>query len=183
MLHACFVPIAICFVYTSWHFYVFSGTNLLTRYQSVSSCFMLFLCFRKVTQEILSELDETKPKVNISLSRTRGLERSQRRAREPPPHHRVARPPGRATTWCGPLRPHFLRPFAYIFSISGKLSTLDPPSMKSSSVTAVVNPRSGGFWSSSRHPAGEGIYHRRHLHHHAHLRIDAWVVHPWTMGP
>jgi hypothetical protein len=25
------------------------------------SCFLLFLCFRKVTQEIFSELDETKP--------------------------------------------------------------------------------------------------------------------------
>jgi hypothetical protein len=27
--------------------------------------FLLFLCFRKVTQEIFSELDETKPKVPI----------------------------------------------------------------------------------------------------------------------
>jgi hypothetical protein len=31
MLHACFTPIALCFIYTSWHFYAFSGTNLLTR--------------------------------------------------------------------------------------------------------------------------------------------------------
>jgi hypothetical protein len=30
MLHACFTPIALCFVYTSWHFYAFSRTNLLT---------------------------------------------------------------------------------------------------------------------------------------------------------
>jgi hypothetical protein len=30
MLHAYFTPIALCFVYTSWHFYVFYGTNLLT---------------------------------------------------------------------------------------------------------------------------------------------------------
>jgi hypothetical protein len=29
-------------------------------------CFLLFLCFRKVTQEIFSELDETKPEVPIS---------------------------------------------------------------------------------------------------------------------
>jgi hypothetical protein len=28
-------------------------------------CFLLFLCFRKVTQEIFSELDETKPEVPI----------------------------------------------------------------------------------------------------------------------
>jgi hypothetical protein len=62
MLHACFTPIALCFVYTSWHFYAFSRTNLLTRCPSVSSYFLLFLYFRKVTQEIFSELDETKAK-------------------------------------------------------------------------------------------------------------------------
>jgi hypothetical protein len=28
-------------------------------------CFLLFLCFRKVTQEIFSELDETKPEPPI----------------------------------------------------------------------------------------------------------------------
>jgi hypothetical protein len=28
-------------------------------------CFLLFLCFRRVTQEIFSELDETKPDVPI----------------------------------------------------------------------------------------------------------------------
>jgi hypothetical protein len=38
MLHACFTPIALCFIYTSWHFYAFSGTNLLTRCQ----CHFLF---------------------------------------------------------------------------------------------------------------------------------------------
>jgi hypothetical protein len=48
------------FRYTLWHFYAFFGTNLLTRCHSVSPCFLLFLCFRKVTQEIFSELDETK---------------------------------------------------------------------------------------------------------------------------
>jgi hypothetical protein len=31
MFYACFTPIALCFVYTLWHFYVFSETNLLTR--------------------------------------------------------------------------------------------------------------------------------------------------------
>jgi hypothetical protein len=43
-----FTPIALCFVYTSWHFYTFSGTNLLIRCHSASSSFLLFLCFRKV---------------------------------------------------------------------------------------------------------------------------------------
>jgi hypothetical protein len=36
-------------------------------------CFLLFLCFRKVTQEIFSELDETKskhPEIHQSFQRT-----------------------------------------------------------------------------------------------------------------
>jgi hypothetical protein len=65
MLHACFTLIALCFVYTSWHFYAFYRTNLLTRWHSASSCFLLFLYFRKVVQEIFSELDETKAKPPI----------------------------------------------------------------------------------------------------------------------
>ena len=49
-----------------WYtFYAFSGTNLLTRCRSASSCFLLFLCFRKVTQEIFSEFDVTKANVPI----------------------------------------------------------------------------------------------------------------------
>src|SRR4051812_29898143 len=38
----------------------FSGTNLLTRCHSAISCFLLFLYFRKVIQEIFSELQGTK---------------------------------------------------------------------------------------------------------------------------
>jgi hypothetical protein len=89
MLHACFTKIALCFVYTSWHFYAFSGTNLLTRCHSVSSYFLLFLYFRKVIQEIFSELDEMKPEVPILLSRTRSPKGRRRRAGRRP-HHRVA---------------------------------------------------------------------------------------------
>ena len=46
-------------------FYTFSGTNLLTRCRSASSCFLLFLYSRKVVQEIFSERDETKTEVPI----------------------------------------------------------------------------------------------------------------------
>jgi hypothetical protein len=62
MLQACLYTICFVFSYTSWHFYAFSRTSLLTRWHSAIPCFLLFLCFRKVTQEILSELDETKAK-------------------------------------------------------------------------------------------------------------------------
>jgi hypothetical protein len=47
MLHACFTPIALCFVYTSWHFYAFSKTNLLTRCHSDSSLFFADFVFQK----------------------------------------------------------------------------------------------------------------------------------------
>jgi hypothetical protein len=73
-----YTTFALCFVYTSWHFYAFSGTNLLTRCHSVSSCFLLFLCSRKVTQEIFSELDETKVEVPNYLTRRRSPKESRR---------------------------------------------------------------------------------------------------------
>jgi hypothetical protein len=50
-------------------------------------CFLLFLCFRNVTQEIFSELDETKvehPEIYRSFQRRKGA-----RGR---PHHQGARP-------------------------------------------------------------------------------------------
>jgi hypothetical protein len=104
MLHACFTPFASCFVYTSWHFYVFSRTNLLMRCHSASSLFSAVLCFRKATQEVFSELDETKTKTSIFPGRRTKTERepegSQRGARGQA-HHRVARPLARTAIWWG----------------------------------------------------------------------------------
>jgi hypothetical protein len=57
-------------------------------------CFLLFLCFRKVTQEIFSELDETKarsPDIHRSFQNTEG-EKERRRGATGHPHHRAARP-------------------------------------------------------------------------------------------
>jgi hypothetical protein len=82
MLHACFYTIFLVFPYTSWHYYAFSGTNLLTRCHSASSLLLLFLCFRNVTKEIFSELDETKarcPDISWSFQKTEEeMEPSQR---------------------------------------------------------------------------------------------------------
>jgi hypothetical protein len=55
-------------------------------------CFLLFLCFRKATQEIFSELDETKPERPIFPehdTKTEGETEGARRLA----HHRVARVP------------------------------------------------------------------------------------------
>jgi hypothetical protein len=57
------------------------------------SCFLLFLCFRKVTQEIFSELDETKaehPEIYRSFQRTE--EETERGHRAATPQGGVAYP-------------------------------------------------------------------------------------------
>src|SRR3954447_9674063 len=59
MLHACFVYDPICFMCLFIQYLAFSGTNLLTRCHSASSCFLLFLYFRKVVHKIFSELNVT----------------------------------------------------------------------------------------------------------------------------
>jgi hypothetical protein len=46
MLHACFYTICLVFHYTSWHFYAFSGTNLLTRCHSASFLFSAVFVFQ-----------------------------------------------------------------------------------------------------------------------------------------
>jgi hypothetical protein len=48
MLHACFYTICLVFCYTSWHFYAFSGTNLLTSRHSASSLFSAVFVFQKI---------------------------------------------------------------------------------------------------------------------------------------
>jgi hypothetical protein len=47
MLHACFYTICLVFHHTLWHFYAFSGTNLLTRCHSASSLFTAIFVFQK----------------------------------------------------------------------------------------------------------------------------------------
>jgi hypothetical protein len=47
MLHAYFYTICLVFCYTSWRFYAFFGTNLLTRCYSVSSLFSAVFVFQK----------------------------------------------------------------------------------------------------------------------------------------
>src|SRR5215203_617953 len=64
MFHACFMTIPTCFIHIICHIYAFSGTNLLTRCRSASSCFLLFL---------VSEILVTKYSRNRTKSRPRFL--------------------------------------------------------------------------------------------------------------
>jgi hypothetical protein len=102
MLHVCLYTICFVFCYTSWRFYAFSGTNLLTRCHSASSLFSAIFVFQKVTQEIFSELDETKAKPPIFTEASRRPKMRQRGARSQA-HHMVA--------WPSPWpRHHMVRP-------------------------------------------------------------------------
>src|SRR3954447_5295263 len=51
MLHACLLPITLCFTGTYWCFYGFSATNILTRCHSASFCFLLFLIPEKLQKK------------------------------------------------------------------------------------------------------------------------------------
>jgi hypothetical protein len=162
MLHACSYTICFVFCYTSLRFYAFSGTNLLTRCHSASSCFLLFLCFRKVTQEIFSELDETKAEPPIFTEASRRPEMTRRGARGQP-HHQGAwpspwpRPPMVRAPWSTPddapspiKSPRWEKPRGHIAFPRNILQA-----------AAVIVARSGGSRSSSWHPVGEGNPCRR----------------------
>jgi hypothetical protein len=124
--------------------------------------FYYFLCFRKVTLEILSELDKTKAKVHIYLTQRRSPEKSRRSARRQL-HHRVAR----ATPWSrhqvvwapSPPSDITLPPINSLRRENPKGPNTCPQNILQAA--AVVDPRSGGSRSCSQHPAGEGNHHWR----------------------
>jgi hypothetical protein len=75
-----YAPFALCFVYTSWRFYVFSGTNLLTRCHSAISLFSAIFVFQK-SYTRNSELDETKAEVPNYLTRRCSPKENRRQTR------------------------------------------------------------------------------------------------------
>jgi hypothetical protein len=127
-------------------------------------CFLLFLCFRKATQEIFSKLDETKAKPSIFTEASRRPKMRRRGARRQP-HARVARPtPGLCHQGVRPASPPPGAALSPIYSSrrekpKGRIAF---PRNVLQAATVVVA-RSRGSRSSSRHPTG-GL-----LHHHGRL--------------
>jgi hypothetical protein len=124
--------------------------------------FLLFLCFRKVTQEIFSELDETKAEPPIFTEASRRPKMRRRGARSQA-HHQGARP----SPW---PRPPMVRPPGP--TSDDTLSPIKSPRREKPKgriafprnipqAAAVIVVRSGGSRSSSWHPAGEGNPCRR----------------------
>jgi hypothetical protein len=150
------------FCYTLWRSYAFSRTNLLTRRHSASSLFLLFLCFRKATQEIFSELDETKARVPIFPDMRRSL-KMRRRGTRGRPHHPMAQAtpwPRHGMVWAtGPLLDAVLPP---IYSPRWE-NLKDPINFPRNllQAIAIIDARLGGSRSSFRHPVEEGNHRRR----------------------
>jgi hypothetical protein len=125
-------------------------------------CFLLFLCFRKVTQEIFSESDETKAEPPIFTEASR-RPKMRRRGPRSQAHHRGARP----SPWpCppmvrlpGPTSDDALSPIKSPRREKPKGWICFPQNILQAAAIVVV--RSGGSRSSSWHPAGEGDPCRR----------------------
>jgi hypothetical protein len=124
--------------------------------------FLLFLCFKKATQEIFSELDKTKAEPPIFPEASRSLKMRWRGARawphpraarpRPGPRHLGVRPPGPPPDAALPpiYSPRWEKPKCPINFPRNILQA-----------AAVIDARSGGSRSSSRHPTGEGNHRQR----------------------
>jgi hypothetical protein len=124
--------------------------------------FLLFLCFRKVTQEIFSELYETKAEPPIFIEASRRPKMRRRGARSPA-HHRVV--------WPSPWPRHHMVRLGGPPS-DAALSPIKSPQREKPKgqidfpqnilqATAIVEARSGGSRSSSGHLVREGNPCRR----------------------
>jgi hypothetical protein len=107
MLHACFYTIYLVFRYTSWHFYAFSETNLLTSRHSVSSLFSAVFVFQKsYTGNILGigRNQSSRPDISRSFQRT---EEEMEWGHEEPSHQGDAAQPLAVPPMCEAASVHF----------------------------------------------------------------------------
>src|SRR5215203_3243641 len=106
MFHATLLMIPTCFIHIICHYYAFSGTNLLTRCRSASSCFLLFLVSEILVTKYSRNRTKSTPRFLFFHEASRTPGKDQRGATGPPGGW-PARPrvgPRRLTPW-PPLRP------------------------------------------------------------------------------
>jgi hypothetical protein len=162
MLHACLYTICFVFCYTLWHFSAFSRTNLLTRRHSASSLFSAIFLFQKSYRKYSRNWTKQKPNLLFFQNMSPSPKQRWRGARTWP-HPRVARakplPRHQGVSPPGPLPDAALSP---IYSPRWE-KPKDPINFLQNllQAAAIINARSGGSRSSSRHPAGEGNYRQR----------------------
>jgi hypothetical protein len=140
-------------------------------------CFLLFLCFRKATQKIFSELDETKAEVPNYLTWRRSPKMRRRGARGSS-HPRVARlaPGPRHQGWAS---------LAHLLTLPLRLyNPLDGKNLRNGSLFHETYCKPPSSPSRDREDPGSlpgtlpkrGIPAGGLLHHHGRLRSDVWVV-------
>jgi hypothetical protein len=121
MLYSCFYTICLVFRYTSWHFYAFSRTNLLTRCHSASSLFFAIFVFQKSYTGNILEIGRNKSRTSRNLPK---LPENRRGDRKEPGGGLTTRgaAQGLAAPTCGgPHLVHFWHcPFAYKDPPDGK---------------------------------------------------------------
>jgi hypothetical protein len=98
-----YAPFALCFVYTSWHFYACSGTNLLTKCHSAGSLFSTVFVFQKSYTGNILGIGRNEARSSYFPPTRDGVQR--RVGEDPGAGHTIGwrgSTPGRATRWCGP---------------------------------------------------------------------------------
>jgi hypothetical protein len=161
MLHACSYTICLVFCYTLWRFYAFSETNLLTRYHSASSLFSAIFVFQKRYTGNILGIGRNKSRTSYFYRSFTKTEDDMEGARGQP-HHRGARP----NPWPRPPMVRSPGPTPDDAPSAIKSPRREKPKgriafPRNILQAAVVETRSGGSRSSSRHPAGEGNPCRR----------------------
>jgi hypothetical protein len=177
MLHACLYTICFVFCYTSWHFYAFSRTNLLTRCHSASSMFSAIFVFQKSYIRNILRIGWNKSQSSY-FSRYEIESKAEMEGSQGQTHHRVARLspwPRHQVVW--PPGPPPEAAFLPIYSprwgkpkspINFHETYCKPPL---SSMRDREGPEALLGTLLERGITTEGL-----LHHHACLRSDAWVV-------
>jgi hypothetical protein len=171
------------FCYTSWCFYVFSGTNLLTRCHNASSlCFCCFCVLEKLHRKYSRNWTKQKPKFLFSWHEMES--KAEMGGARGQPHHRAARPaPGPRHQVVGPPGPP---PDAALLPIYSpwRENPKHPINFPWNILQAatIIDARSGAR-SSSRHPAREGNHHW--MPSSSPCLPPEWYVNilPWTTGP
>jgi hypothetical protein len=174
MLHACLYTICFAFCYTSWHFYAFSGTNLLTRCHSVSSLFSAVFVFQKSYTRNILGIGRNKSRTSYfsqSVAKSKdetegGPEASQTLGWRGPS-------PGRTTRVSGHLVHLLTPPFRLYIPLDGK--NLNTQSIFLETYCKPP-PSSTRDWEDPEDLPGtlpeRGIPARGLLHHHGRLRSD-----------
>ena len=144
-------------MHTLCHIRAFSGTNLLTRCRSASSCFLLFLVSEILVTKYSRNRTKSTPRFLFSPEPSRTPESRQREALGAP-HHTLAWPEGggRAALWCGPLVSPLTLPFRLL-----KASVAKPLMRKTTIRKTLLRRRRrrshlGGFWRSPPAPCRRG---------------------------